>query len=398
MTRRDDLATHPLTTPLVFLMALAIGIIVANLYYLQPLLHQVKGDFHVGTVATAALITLVQLGYAAGLAFVVPLGDIMARRRLIVTIFLIAAVAMLAGSLEHNFVLFAMLTVVIGLTSTGGHVILPFAADLADEGQRGRVVARLMSGLLLGVLLSRTFSGIVAQGVGWRGVYVIAAGVLVVTAGVLSRVLPGEPTRARIRYVALVADAFRSLATYRELRRRAWIGATSFAAFSVLWSTLAFQLSGAPFNYSNVEIGLFGLLGVGGVLAANVAGSQADRRRSREMTIIAAFTIGLSYALMWVGHDDVWLLMVAIFALDAGMQGMQITNQAIIFTLNPDKRSRINSAYMVCYFVGGAFGSLAAGVTYAHFAWSGVCVLGMVLAVMIVVPALLWRPAALSVR
>ena len=393
MTRRDELATNPLTTPLVFFMALAIGIIVANLYYLQPLLHQVKGDFKIGTVATSGLITLVQLGYAAGLAFVVPLGDFLRRRALIVAIFVVAAVAMLAGSLVHNVALFAMITVVIGLSSCGGHVIIPFAADLADEGQRGRVVGRLMSGLLLGVLLSRTFSGIVAQGVGWRGVYVIAAGVLVVAAVVLSRVLPDEAVRPHIRYVELVADSFRSLATYRELRRRAWIGATSFASFAVLWSTLAFHLSGAPFHYSNVEIGLFGLLGVGGVLAANVAGSQADRRHSREVTIIAAALIGLSYALMWMGQSDVWLLMVAIFLLDAGMQGMQITNQAIIFTLNPDKRSRINSAYMVCYFLGGAAGSLAAGVTYAQRGWSGVCVLGLALALLIVVPALVWRPA-----
>jgi predicted MFS family arabinose efflux permease len=373
-------------------MALAIGVIVANLYYLQPLLHEVEGDFRVGTVATTVLLTMVQIGYAAGLAFLVPLGDFLPRRRLIVIVFLGAAAVMLAGSLVHNFVAFALLSVVIGLSSTGGHVIIPFAADLAEEGQRGRVIARLMSGLLLGVLLSRTFSGIVAELVGWRGVYVIAAIVLAATALALSRVLPTEPARAHIPYPALVAGAFRSLATYRELRRRALIGATTFAGFSVLWSTLAFLLSGPPFRYSNVEIGLFGLLGVGGVLAANVAGRQADRQRSHQVSIVAGLLLCVSFALMWVGHHDVWLLMAAIFLLDLGVQGMQITNQAIIFTLNPDKRSRINSAYMVCYFTGGALGSLVAGVTYAHDGWTGVCAVGATIGLVTLVMAALWRP------
>jgi predicted MFS family arabinose efflux permease len=377
----------------VFFMAVTIGVIVANLYYLQPLLHQVKGNFRIGTFAASVLITLVQFGYAMGLAFMVPLGDILRRRRLIVVIFLGAAVAMLAGSLVHNFVLFALLTVVIGLSSSGGHVIIPFAADLADEGQRGRVVARLMTGLLLGVLLSRTFSGIVAEAVGWRGVYVIAALVLIASALVLGRVLPSEPARRHVPYLELVGGSFGSLGTFRELRHRAWIGAAAFSAFSVLWSILAFHLSAAPFHYSNIEIGLFGLLGVGGVLAANVAGRLADRHRSREATIVAALLIAGSFVLMGVGHNNVWLLMVAIFLLDLGVQGIQITNQAIIFTLDPERRSRINSAYMVCYFSGGALGSLAAGFIYTHHGWTGMCLLGLAIGLITLVMTLLWRPA-----
>jgi predicted MFS family arabinose efflux permease len=159
---------------------------------------------------------------------------------------------------------------------------------------------------------------------------------------------------------------------------------------------LAFQLSDAPFHYSNIEIGLFGLLGVGGVMAANVAGRQADQNRSREVTIISALLIGLSFALMWIGRHNVFLLAIAIFVLDVGAQGMQITNQAIIYGLEPDKRSRITSAYMVCYFSGGAAGSLAAGFTYAHHGWTGVCVLGLIIGALMVVPALLWRQPKVS--
>lgn len=381
---------------MIYLMPFATGVIVANLYYLQPLLHQVKGDFKIGTFATATLITLIQVGYAAGLAFVVPLGDLFPRRRLIVAIFMVAAVAMAVDSTVHNFALFAVLTVVIGLSSVGGQVMIPFAADLADANQRGRVVARLMSGLLLGILLSRTFSGIGAEVVGWRGVYVAAAVVLLAMAFILFRILPTEEKRQHIPYAQLVSGSFRLLGIHQQLRRRAYFGATGFACFSVLWSTLAFQLSGAPFHYSNIEIGLFGLLGVGGVMAANVAGRQADQNRSREVTIISALLIGLSFALMWIGRHNVFLLAGAIFVLDVGAQGMQITNQAIIYGLEPDKRSRITSAYMVCYFTGGAVGSLAAGFTYAHHGWAGVCVLGLIIGALMVVPALLWRQPKVS--
>jgi predicted MFS family arabinose efflux permease len=392
MTQPDELTTRRLTKPLVFFMSLAVGIIVANLYYLQPLLHQVKGDFKVGTVATSALITFVQIGYAAGIIFVIPLGDLLPRRRLVVTIFFAAAAAMLVGSLVHNFVWFAVLSVIVGLSSVGGQVLIPFAADLAEDGQRGRVVARLMTGLLLGILMSRTFSGIGAEIFGWRGVYVTAAALLLTIGVVLSRVLPPDVTRAHVSYGELVRGSFRLFGTYQALRRRCWLGAMGFAAFNVLWASLAFQLSGPPFHYSNIKIGLFGLLGVGGVMAANFAGRQADRNRSQQVTILAGFFFLVAFALMWLGRHDVWLLALGIFVLDVGAQGLQITNQAAIYSIAPNQRSRITSVYIFSFFVGGAFGSLATGFVYAHHGWTGVCALGAVISALIIVPALAWRP------
>jgi predicted MFS family arabinose efflux permease len=392
VTQPDELTTRPLTKPLVFFMSLAVGIIVANLYYLQPLLHQVKGDFKVGTVATSALITFVQVGYAAGIIFVIPLGDLLPRRRLVVTIFFAAATAMLVGSLVHSFVWFAVLSVVVGLSSVGGQILIPFAADLAEDGQRGRVVARLMTGLLLGILMSRTFSGIGAEIFGWRGVYVTAAALLLVIGVVLSRVLPPDVARAHVTYGELVSGSFRLFGNYQALRRRCWLGAMGFAAFNVLWASLAFQLSGPPFHYSNIKIGLFGLLGVGGVMAANFAGRQADRNRSQQVTILSGFFFLAAFALMWLGRHDVWLLALGIFVLDIGAQALQITNQASIYTIAPDQRSRITSVYVFSFFVGGASGSLATGFMYAHHGWTGVCGLGAVISALIIVPALVWRP------
>jgi predicted MFS family arabinose efflux permease len=377
-------------------MAVATGVIVANLYYLQPLLHQVKGDFAISTFATSSLVTLIQVGYVFGLAFVVPLGDLIPRRRLVTAIFMVAAFTMVLACTIHSFVIFALLTVVVGISSVGGQVLIPLAADLAEEGERGRVVARLMSGLLMGILLSRTLSGFVSEAIGWRGVYVAAAVLLLIMAIVLRAVLPAEPVRARVPYVKLVTSTFALLATYSELRRRAWFGATCLAAFSVVWSTLAFQLSGAPFHYSNGIIGLFGLLGVAGVLAANAAGHQADHDRERRSTVVAALLITTSFVVLLVGHDNVWILGIGIILLDAGVQGMQITNQSIIYSLAPEMRSRINSVYMVCFFAGASIGSLLAGYTYAHDGWTGTCLIGLVIGVLITVPALVWRRPAPS--
>jgi len=386
--------TKRLSPVLIFTLALGIGIIVANLYYLQPLLHQVRSDFHISTVQTSALVTFTQVGYATGLAFVLPLGDLIARKRLIAAIFFVAASAMLAASFIHAYTAFAVITVVIGLTSVGGQVIIPFVADLTPAESRGRTVARLMSGLLMGILLSRTFSGILAESIGWRGVYQSAAALLATAGLFFSVILPAEEKRPHVPYRRLVASSFSLLREFSTLRRRAWFGAVVFAAFSALWSTLAFLLSGAPFHYSNVTIGLFGLLGVGGVMAANLAGRHADQNRHRLSTQVASLCIVAAFALLWLSRSNVWGITAAIFLLDVGVQGMQITNQVLIFALAPEKRSRINSAYMVCYFTGGAVGSLLAGFVYSRFGWTGVCVLGLLLGVLLVVPSVLWRDEA----
>jgi predicted MFS family arabinose efflux permease len=381
----------PLSRALITLMAVAIGIIVANLYYLQPLLHQISRDFHVGTARASLLMTLVQVGYAVGLAFVLPLGDIWPRRRLVVGIFVMAALTMAVAAMLTSFTLLAIITLVIGLSSVGGQVLVPLAADLAEPAERGRVIARVMSGLLLGILLSRTVSGLIAQVAGWRTVYWAAAAMLAVMAVVLHRVLPDEPARQHVPYRRLVAGVFSLFVTEPQLRRRAYFGAVIFACNSALWTTLSFLLAGSPFHYANAVIGLFGLFGVAGVLAANAAGRQADRQRAHVTTIVASLLLLVSFVILALGRDEVVLLAVGIMVLDTGMQGMQITNQSIIYSLLPDGRSRLNSAYMVSAFAGASLGSFLAGQLYAHFGWYGDCWLGGVLSVAILIPALLWR-------
>ena len=233
-----------------------------------------------------------------------------------------------------------------------------------------------MTGLLLGILLARTVSGLMAQAAGWRAIYWLSAGLMIVFAVVLWRALPAESARPHRSYPELVGSSLRLLATEPVLRRRAWHGACAFAMFSVLWTTLAFLLSGSPYHYSNAVIGLFGLVGAGGIVAANLAGKLADSARVRATTVVAGILLTGSFALLWAGHTSLGALIAGIVVLDIGTQGMQITNQAVIYALRPDARSRINSAYMVCYFVGGAVGSVAAGALYGAHGWAGVCWLG----------------------
>jgi predicted MFS family arabinose efflux permease len=254
--------------------------------------------------------------------------------------------------------------------------MVPFAADLAPAERRGRVVARIMSGLLLGIVLARTVSGVIAQLAGWRAIYWLSAALMVVFAVILWRALPGEPSRPHQGYGGLVASSLRLLVDEPILRRRAWHGACGFACFSVLWTTVAFLLSGAPYHYSSDIIGLFGLVGAGGILAATMAGKLADADRSTVATLVAGVLLIGSFGVLWMGRTSLAALIIGIVVLDIGTQGMQITNQAIIYALRPDARSRINSAYMVCYFIGGAIGSLAAGVVYSADGWHGICLLG----------------------
>ncbi len=358
------------------LIAVATGAVVANLYYAQPVLHLVAHDFHSGSGLASLIITATQVGYAAGLLLVVPLGDLHPRRLLVVRIFGVAAVALVACALSPDIWVFGLASIAVGTASVAGQVMIPFAADLAPPERRGRIVARIMTGLLLGILLARTVSGLVAELAGWRAIYWFSAALMVAFAAILWRALPAEGPRPHRAYWNLVGSSLRLLVDEPVLRRRAWHGACAFACFSVLWTTIAFLLSGAPYHYSSAVIGLFGLVGAGGILAANLAGKLADADRSTSATLVAGVLLTGSFGLLWFGHSALAALIVGIVVLDVGTQGMQITNQAIIYALRPDARSRINSAYMVCYFIGGAAGSLTAGVVYGSHRWAGVCILG----------------------
>jgi predicted MFS family arabinose efflux permease len=367
-----------LTRSLVLLFAVACGVAAANLYYAQPILSTIARTLHTSSGTAGLVVTFSQIGYAAGLALLVPLGDLLTRRRLIPAVLAVTTAGLIASASAPGIGPLIAAALVTGTGTVAAQLVIPMAAHMADDVNRGRVVGTVMTGLLLGILLARTASGLVAGLAGWRAVYLMAAALTAALAVVLWRVLPPEQERARIGYGALLATTARLLATERVLQLRAFYGALGFAGFSVLWTTIAFLLAGPPYHYGDVTIGLFGLAGAAGALCANVAGRWADRGGTKIATVAFAACLGLSFLPLWYGRDNLVLLIVGILLLDIGTQGIQVTNQSIIYRLAPAARSRVNSAYMVCYFAGGALGSATASI----------CLLGAAIGLAATLPAL----------
>jgi len=367
-----------MTTSMVALFAMACGISAANLYYAQPLLPQISKGLHVGSGSAALVITAAQIGYGLGLALLVPLGDILVRRRLVPGILVLAAVALFCASAAPNIIVLIIAVAVAGVCSVSAQILVPFAATLASDDQRGRVVGTVMSGLLLGILLARTFSGLIAEVAGWRTVFIVAGGVVLVLSFLLHHRLPDEEVRVSIDYKELLGSVVRLMRTEPLLRLRSAIGALVFATFNVIWTSLAFLLVGSPYHYSEAVIGLFGLLGAAGALAASFSGRLADRGLERFVTGGSLIVIVASIGLLAIGQHQLWALMVGILIGDLGIQAVHIQNQQLIFGIDPLARSRLNTGYMVTYFIGGAIGSATTGLAYGIGGWHAVIVLGAV--------------------
>ncbi|MGA8724092.1 MAG: MFS transporter [Acidimicrobiales bacterium] len=362
----------------VALFAVACGLSAANLYYAQPLLPEIAGDLHSGSGRTALVVTSAQVGYGLGLALVVPLGDILVRRRLIPAILAVAAAALFASSLAPDLGILLLTVGIVGVSSVAAQILVPFAASLASDQKRGRVVGTVMSGLLIGILLARTFSGLIAQAAGWRAVYQVAAGAIALLAVVLARRLPSESPRPHLAYPQLLASVVRLLRDEPLLQLRSAIGALSFATFNVIWTSLAFLLAGPPYHYSEAVIGLFGLLGAAGALAATFSGRLADLGFERWVSGGSLCAVLSAMVLFGFGAHQLWALVIAILVADAGIQAIHIQNQQLIFAIDPSARSRLNTGYMVSYFLGGAIGSATTGIAYESGRWTAVGVLGVV--------------------
>ena len=367
------------TSPLLLVMAFSAGVSVANLYYAQPLLNTLATDFNVSEAAAGIIITMTQLGYALGLVLLVPLGDLLERRRLITRVSMAAVVVLAGAALSPRLFWFDAACLLIGVTAVVAQILVPFAAHLASDQDRGRVVGRVMSGLLMGILLARVVSGLVSDVLGWRGMYWIAAVMMLMQTIVLGRVLPTEPpqsTLTRQSYGALLLSILHLMRDEPLLRRRILYGMAVFASFSVLWTGLPFLLAPAPYNYSDSVIGLFGLLGVAGVMMASIAGHLHDLGHSRIATGGSLALVVLGFVLMGLWPYHVSAIIVGIVVLDLGVQGTQILNQSAIYTLRPEARSRLTTAYMTCFFIGGAIGSAVSAAAFTHFGWTGVALAG----------------------
>jgi len=370
-------------------MSVATGLAVASNYYAQPLLDTIARAFSLSASSVGFIVTAAQLGYAAGLLFLVPLGDMFERRRLIVSMTLLAAGGMLITASSQSLTMMIIGTSLTGLFSVVAQILVPLAATLAAPDKRGKVVGTIMSGLLLGILLARTVAGLLASLGGWRTVYWVASVLMVIMALALWRGLPKVKQENHLNYPQLLGSVFSLFTQDKLLRTRALLGCFTFANFSILWTSMAFLLASPPFNYSEGMIGLFGLAGAAGALGARPAGGLADKGKSHLTTTAGLILLLLSWAAIWYGHISVMALIVGILVLDLTVQGVHITNQTVIYRLKPEARNRLTAGYMTSYFIGGAAGSLISASAWQHAGWAGVCLAGTVVAVINVI--IWWR-------
>ncbi|MFI8709424.1 MFS transporter [Bacillus sp. NPDC077411] len=366
---------------LTILLATACGIIVANLYYAQPLVGLISSAIGLSTSSAGLIVTLTQIGYVVGLLFLVPLGDIVENRKLVVISLLLSAVALTAIVFVKHGILFLVASFFIGLGSVAAQVLVPFASYLASESTRGRVVGNVMSGLLLGIMLSRPISSLVADIWGWNAIFALSAAVIVLLAIILLKVLPTRRPMANTNYTALLGSMWQLLRTTPILRRRAIYHACVFGTFSLFWTTVPLLLSSPTFHFSQKAIALYALVGIAGAIAAPVGGRLADRGWTRIATGIALAVViaSLLLPLMIRSNSPVGIavLVVAAILLDMGVSANLVLSQRLIFSLKPEIRSRLNGLFMAIFFLGGAIGSSIGGWAYASGGWSAALWMGI---------------------
>lgn len=366
---------------LTILLATACGIIVANLYYAQPLVGLISTAIGLSTSSAGLIVTLTQIGYVVGLLFLVPLGDIVENRKLVVISLLLSAVALTATVFVKHGILFLVASFFIGLGSVAAQVLVPFASYLASEATRGSVVGNVMSGLLLGIMLSRPISSLVADIWGWNAIFALSAAVIVVLAIVLSKVLPTRRPTANTNYTALLGSMWQLLRTTPILRRRAIYHACVFGTFSLFWTTVPLLLSSPTFNFSQKAIALYALVGVAGAIAAPVGGRLADRGWTRLATGIALAVVLVSLLLPLMIRSSspvgIAVLVVTAILLDMGVSANLVLSQRSIFSLGSEVRSRLNGLFMAIFFLGGAIGSSIGGWAYALGGWSAALWIGI---------------------
>ena len=372
---------------LVWLFAIASGLSVANVYYAQPLLDALARDFGISQAAVGGVITATQLGCALALLFLVPLGDRVDRRRLMAIQMVALIVALIAVGMAQSapVLLGGMLAVgLLGTAMTQG--LIAYAASAAAPHEQGRVVGTAQGGVFIGLLLARVFAGGISDLVGWRGVYFCAALLMLAIAIPLWRRLPVLPPASRtLSYPRLLASMLTLLRDEKVLQVRGMLALLMFAAFNIFWSALVLPLSAPPYSFSHTAIGAFGLAGVVGALAAARAGEWADKGYARRTSGIALLALVLAWWPLSLMEVSLWALAIGIVLLDLGGQALHVTNQSLIFRTRPDAHSRLVGLYMLFYAVGSGLGAIGTTVTYAHFGWQGVCLLGAVVSLLALV-------------
>lgn len=366
-----------LSASLTFLLAVTCALAVANVYFAQPLLGSMAQSLGVAPSMIGIVVTATQVGYALGLLFIVPLGDLLNRKRLILTQVVLSAGALAAAGASRQWLALLGAMTVVGLLAVVVQVLVAYAATLATPSQRGQAVGTVTSGIVLGILLARFTAGLIADIASWRSVYFVSSALMLILAAVLWRKVPVSTTpKSNASYPALIKSLFTLFVTEPTLRTRGLLALLIFAAFSVLWTAMVLPLSAPPLSLSHTAIGLFGIAGVAGAMAARDAGRWADRGHGQRVTGIALGLLTLSWLPILFTETSLVALVVGVILLDFAVQAVHVTNQHIIFAARPDAHSRLVGAYMCFYSIGSALGAAAATLVYARWGWAAVSLLG----------------------
>lgn len=369
-----------LSRGMIALMAAASGIAVANIYYIQPLLNSVANYYGITQSLAGLLATLTQAGYAIGLFLILPLADLMERKKLILTMNVLSVLSLLVMYISYNFIITAIACLAVGITSVIPQLLLPLCAKLSDKAERGKNIGHIMSGLLMGVLLSRVISGAVGQHWNWKAMYLVAVFFMIILLIVLKFTLPvcEASKNNKMSYISSLKSMFALPKKFPVIREAAINGAMILAAFSALWTTLTFQLQSSAFNFSTNIVGMFGLLGVSGALLAPLAGKLSDKKGAKFTVGINIGIIFISYVCFIIFGFKVWGLILGVILLDMGVNSCNVANQTRIQSLSEDERNRITSVYMVTMFLGGAVGSYLGALMYNHYGWYAFCAIGII--------------------
>jgi predicted MFS family arabinose efflux permease len=369
----------------VLLFAFCCAALTANLYYAQPLTALLASSFAVQLTWAGYLVTSIQFGYVIGVVFIVPLSDVVDHRRLLAAMLACNVASLLLASASHTFLMFAIASLCIGVSSSAVMVLLATVASYAPEKVRGKYLGTVMTGLLLGILLARTVAGFVVQWVGsWRAMYLIAAGVVSCLLAVLWTQLPAEERHGAMRYRALLASLIQLVKDEPLLRQRSLFSALGLGTFSVFWTSLTFLLSGPPYYFSESKIGLFGLVGAAGAMAASGAGRFADRGYAFAATWALSLTMLGAWGFILAGSHSLAMLLIGVVMLDIGVMGLQVTHQSVIYRLAPQARGRITTVFIASGFIGASVGSSLASIAFAMHGWGLVCIVGAALPVLLV--------------
>jgi predicted MFS family arabinose efflux permease len=371
--KNHSFKTADIAPGVVWFMAISVGTIVANIYYIQPLLVKVAQEFTLSSTQAGLIATATQIGTSFGMLFFVPLGDTMERRSLVTRLVLASCAALMLTAIAPNALCLGLACFGVGLFGAVVHILVPYAAHLAPPEKRGRIVGTVFSGLLMGILLARTFSGVIGAHWGWRTVYEIAAGIMIILAVLTQWLLPKSEPEVKLSYGQLLKSLLHFARKHSELRESAFVGAMIFAGFSAFWTTLAFHLAAPPFHYGSEMAGFFGLVGATGALGAPLVGKLADKHGPRTTLIVALYIEAFSFILLGCWGGTLWGLALGAIVMDLGVQAGHVSNQTRIYNLDPKARSRLNTIYMVCYFAGGALGSYGGSWGWHLAQWWGVC-------------------------